>query len=337
MSDEVLFECAMCGRCCSQRLILLNTDDVFRIAAHFGLHVPEFMQRYNVVFATTEASKTPRLYLKVAGEKCQFFTDRCSIHPIKPLICRLFPGISPTQTAGQLKAFVNRHALSEGIKACRIFGLPDGQRVAADREAMVTTAIYDSVETIYYSNLQRQDMRLALSLLRSANNEQLRAIVSDYLFNGSRESGLVFEQAMFEVQAMCQLLDWKRTPHVVVHEGALFEPGQILVSVSPQDAKDIYEASDRGEIEAAFSQANPSIADPECAFVSVAVKLRGDRGLMMAFLGRKSELRHAAPDGRASLGFCPSDSSMDAVGAVSIFIDPGITKATEATKDTEGR
>jgi Fe-S-cluster containining protein len=148
MTDEVPFDCAMCGRCCSQRLILLNTEDVFRLADHFKMTVPVFMEKYGVVFATTEASKKPRLYLKVAGEKCPFFADnKCSIHPVKPLICRLFPGISPRQTAGDLKAFVNKHALSDDIKACKIFSMPDDQRVAYDRDAMITSAIYDSVET----------------------------------------------------------------------------------------------------------------------------------------------------------------------------------------------
>lgn len=326
MSDEVTFECAMCGKCCAQRLILLNTDDVFRLAAHFSRSVPEFLQQYNVVFATTEANKTPRLYLKVTGGKCPFFTDKCSIHPIKPLICRLFPGLSPTQTAGQIKAFVNKHALSGDIKSCKIFTMPDDQHVPVDREAMITTAIYDSVETIYYSNLQRQDMKLALNLLKSVNNEKLRALVSDYLFNGNTESGLVFEQAMFEIQAMCQLLDWKKSPCIVVHEGASFEPGQIMVSVSPHDAKEIYEASVNGQIEAVFSQANPSIAEPDSAFISIAIKLKEEKGLMLAFLGYKSELRQVTTDGKASLGFLPSDNSMESVGAVSIYIDPAVIK-----------
>jgi Fe-S-cluster containining protein len=323
MGEEVTFECARCGRCCEQRLILLNTEDVFRMAENLHLTVPLFMEKYNVVFGTAgDNNKTPRLFLQIMGDRCPFFDDGCTIHAFKPLMCRQFPAVKPGQTAGEMKAYINMHAISEGVKSCKIFSLPDDTLLAVDREAMITSVIYDSAETIYYSSLQRTDMKFIYNLLRAVNRQELRTIVADYLFNGSTESGLIFEQTMFEIQAMCQVVDWQKSPYIVVNDGATFEPGRIIVYVSPQDARDIFEASTAGQVEAVFSQANPSLADPSFAFVAVAVKMQGARGMMLAFMGKKDDLQGVATDGRATLGFCPSDGSMDSVGAVNIFIDP---------------
>jgi len=326
MGDEVTFECARCGRCCTQRLILLNTEDVFRMAEHLKMSVPQFMDRYGVVFAKAGGNKSPRLYLQITGQSCPFFADGCIVHAYKPLMCQLFPVLKPGQTAGEIKALINKHAISEGVKHCKIFSQHDDTVMAVDREAMITSVIYDSVETIYYSNLQRTDMKFIYTLLRAVNKDQLRTIVRDYLFNGSTESGLIFEQAMFEIQALCQVVDWKKSPYIVVNDGASFEPGRIMVYVSPQDARDVYEASDAGQIEAVFSQANPSVADPSCAFVSVAIRLKGDRGMLLAFGGRKDDLREVTEDGRATLGFCPSDGSMEEIGALNVFIDPAVIR-----------
>jgi Fe-S-cluster containining protein len=327
MGEEVTFECARCGRCCEQRLILLNTEDVFRMAENLHLTVPEFMEKYNVVFARAgDNNKTPRLFLQITGDRCPFFTDGCSIHAFKPLMCRQFPAVKPGQTAAEMKAYINKHAISEGVKSCKVFSLPDEAVLAVDREAMITSVIYDSAETIYYSNLKRTDMKFILNLLKAVNRDQLRAIVDDYLFNGSVESGLIFEQAMFEIQAMCQVIDWQCTPYIVVNDGAAFEPGQIMVFVTPQDARDIFEASTGGQVEAVFSQANPSIADPSVVFISVAIRMKGARGMMLAFMGKKDELQGVTSDGKAMLGFYPSDGSMDQIAAMSIFVDPAVIK-----------
>ncbi|WP_424359889.1 YkgJ family cysteine cluster protein [Methanocella sp. MCL-LM] len=326
MTEEAPFECAMCGRCCSQRLILLNTEDVFRMADHFKIPVPQFMEKHGVVFATTGTSKTPRLYLQISGDVCPFFKDGCSIHEIKPLMCKLFPVLKPGQTAGEIKAFIKKHAHSEGVLSCKMLTLPDNLRLAVDREAMITSVIYDSMEIIYYSNLERKDMQFVRSLLKALNRDQLRAIVSDYLFNGSKESGLVFEQAMFEMQALCQIADWKKVPYLVAHEGVAMEPGKIYVLVSPEDARRIYNLSLQGEVESVISNTNPSVADPECTFISVAMNTKGDNGLMLAFPAANADLRNNSTDGHVSLCFYPADGSMDDIGAVKAYIDPNTYK-----------
>ncbi|HMK48121.1 MAG TPA: YkgJ family cysteine cluster protein, partial [Methanocella sp.] len=282
MSDGMPFECAMCGRCCSQRLILLNTEDVFRIAEHFDMPLSLFMEKYGVVFTTTSTNITPRLYLQIAGDTCPFFSKGCSIHSIKPLMCSLFPVLKPGQTAGEIKAFIRKYSRNDGVLLCRMLTLPDDMSIAVDREAMITSIIYDSIETIYYSNLQRKDMKFVRSLLKALNREQLRAVVADYLFNGNVESGLVFEQAMFEMQALCQVAEWKKVPFLITHHGVDVDPGKIYVIVDAEDARLIYDLSTKGRIRAVFSQANPSTASPDYAFISIALKTDGDDGLMLA-------------------------------------------------------
>ena len=316
MTDEMPFECAMCGKCCSQRLILLNTDDVFRMADHFKMLVPQFMDKYGVVFATTGSSKAPRLYLQIIGDACPFFDNGCSIHEIKPLMCRLFPVVKPGQTAGDLAAFIKKHAHSEGVLSCKMLSLPEDLPLAVDREAMITSVIYDSMEIIYYSNLDRNDMQFARSLLKALNRSQLRAIVNDYLFNGNQESGLVFEQAMFEMQALCRVADWKKVPYLIASESVVLEPGKLCILVSQSDALSIYDLSRKGEIESIISQANPSVANPECCFISVAMKTSGDNGLMLAFPVVKADLLSVTSDDQVRICFYPVDGSMDEIGAL---------------------
>ncbi len=321
MADEMPFECAMCGKCCSQRLILLNTDDVFRMADHFKMPVPQFMDKYGVVFATTGICHTPRLYLQITDDVCPFFEERCGIHEIKPLMCRLFPVLKPGQTAGDMAALIKKHAHSEGVLSCKMLSLPEDLHLAVDREAMITSVIYDSMESIYYSNLDRNDMKFEHSLLKALNRDHLRAVVNDYLFNGNSESGLVFEQAMFEMQALCRVADWKKVPHLIACEGVTTEPGKIYILVSRSDALNIYDLSRNGEIESIICKANLSVANPDCCFVSVAIKTSGDNGLMLAFPAVKADLLEVTSDGQISICFYPADGSMDEIGALRTQID----------------
>jgi hypothetical protein len=281
------------------------------------------MEKYGVVFATTAANKDPRLYLKVTGDKCPFFLDGtgCSIHNIKPLICRLFPGMKPGQTAKDVKDFVNKHAISEGIKKCVIFTMPDDALIGVEPDVIVKTAIFDSIETIYYKNLDHKDMNFVLRLLKLADRDDLRNVVYDYIFNGSKESGLVFEQTMFEIQALCQINDWGKVPVFVAHEGVTPGNREIYLHISSKLASDILAMSNNDEIESAFCQANPSIADPDVIFISVALKTRSENGLMMAFPILRKDLLKVAPDGVFKLAFYASDGSMDNVAALPVRID----------------
>ncbi|MCD1295604.1 hypothetical protein CUJ83_11400 [Methanocella sp. CWC-04] len=325
MENET-FTCSKCGSCCAQRLVLLNTADIYRIADHFGLPVDKFMEKYGVIRTITAENKSPRLYLKIIEDKCHFYSDGpgCTIHEVKPLICRLFPGLKPRQTAGDIKSYINKHKIDSRIGSCGIFSLPDSLTIDVDKEALITTAIYDSIEKIYFRDMNRQDLEFVHGLLRMAERDDLRGVVEEYIFNSSRENGLAFEQVMFEIQALCQVHDWSRTPVRIEHEGISIGDGIILVHVSTEDAEKIFSMSSKGEIQVVFSQANASVADEECIFLSVAIKTSGDEGLMLAFPMLKSDLRELSFDGTARLGFFPIDNSMEQICAVNIRIDTTI-------------
>lgn len=85
---EIRFECVPgCTACCERPgFVYLTEQDVERAARFLGLTPQEFERRY--VYRTRY-----RLRLrKPRGWGCYFLTSRgCSIHPVKPVQCRLFP------------------------------------------------------------------------------------------------------------------------------------------------------------------------------------------------------------------------------------------------------
>jgi Fe-S-cluster containining protein len=82
------FECQPgCTRCCEQQgFVYLTEDDLVRIAGFVGLTVWEFERRY--VYRTKKL-----LRLRVPRHsQCHFLREGgCSIHPVKPTQCRIFP------------------------------------------------------------------------------------------------------------------------------------------------------------------------------------------------------------------------------------------------------
>jgi Fe-S-cluster containining protein len=84
----VRFECQTgCTACCEQRgQVHLTEDDAVNAAAFVGMAQAEFERRYVVRSANVLRFRKPR------GKQCPFLNDGgCSIHPVKPVQCRLFP------------------------------------------------------------------------------------------------------------------------------------------------------------------------------------------------------------------------------------------------------
>ena len=88
MVDSLRFECQRgCTACCEQPgFVYLTEDDLRRAAGFLGMKPSEFERRY--VYRTSH-----RLRLRVpAAARCPFLeTTGCSIHPVKPTQCRIFP------------------------------------------------------------------------------------------------------------------------------------------------------------------------------------------------------------------------------------------------------
>jgi Fe-S-cluster containining protein len=82
------FQCQPgCTACCEQQgFVYLTEDDITRAAAFLGMSRRGYERKY--VYRTTNRLRlrTPRY------TQCHFLRDGgCSIHPAKPLQCRIFP------------------------------------------------------------------------------------------------------------------------------------------------------------------------------------------------------------------------------------------------------
>ena len=82
------FECQPgCTNCCTQQgFVYLTESDVERIANFLEISKPAFERRY--VYRTRR-----QIRLRVPRQvQCHFLRDGgCSIHPVKPAQCRIFP------------------------------------------------------------------------------------------------------------------------------------------------------------------------------------------------------------------------------------------------------
>ena len=88
MAEGIRFACQPgCTACCEQKgFVYLTEPDLLRIAEFLGITPAEFERRY--------CYRTRRLLrLRIPKESnCHFLRDGgCSIHPVKPTQCRIFP------------------------------------------------------------------------------------------------------------------------------------------------------------------------------------------------------------------------------------------------------
>lgn len=82
------FECQPgCTNCCEQQgFVYLTEEDLGRIAKYAGMTVRDFERRYIYRTRNLRRLRVPR------HQQCHFLRDGgCSIHPVKPVQCRLFP------------------------------------------------------------------------------------------------------------------------------------------------------------------------------------------------------------------------------------------------------
>lgn len=88
MRDALKFACQPgCTRCCETRgYVYVSENDVVRIAGFLNLTQSEFEDKYILRFKHVIRLKKP------LDAQCHFLTkEGCSIHPVKPTQCRLYP------------------------------------------------------------------------------------------------------------------------------------------------------------------------------------------------------------------------------------------------------
>lgn len=82
------FDCVMCGDCCSgYGGTYVTEDDIKAIADFIGADHDTFVDKYCSI-----SDERPLLKSGENG-KCIFFKEKCSIHPVKPRMCREWPFI----------------------------------------------------------------------------------------------------------------------------------------------------------------------------------------------------------------------------------------------------
>jgi Fe-S-cluster containining protein len=92
--DSFAFGCNQCGKCCREREdILLTPLDLFKIAKYLNKSIQDILEEYCEFYEGAD-SKVPivRIKPKEYRKTCPFCEKgRCSIQPIKPVVCALFP------------------------------------------------------------------------------------------------------------------------------------------------------------------------------------------------------------------------------------------------------
>lgn len=88
MDASEIFSCTLCGKCCEGfGGTLVTAFDIKAIADFLGLQVETFTGRY------CRASGLGTVLAQGGDGKCVFFDKVCSIHPVKPRMCRRWPFI----------------------------------------------------------------------------------------------------------------------------------------------------------------------------------------------------------------------------------------------------
>lgn len=83
---ENLFQCQKCGECCKgYGGTYVTEDDIKKIALYIGIDSKRFISEYCCV-----SNNKPLLTQRTDGY-CIFWNDICTIHPVKPKMCKAWP------------------------------------------------------------------------------------------------------------------------------------------------------------------------------------------------------------------------------------------------------
>ncbi|MCF8036854.1 MAG: YkgJ family cysteine cluster protein [Desulfobacteraceae bacterium] len=88
VTSEDLFECRQCGQCChGYGGTYLSTADIENIAGYLGISGYELIEKYCTV------SGGRYILRQKPDGYCVFWDELCTIHPVKPRMCRAWPFI----------------------------------------------------------------------------------------------------------------------------------------------------------------------------------------------------------------------------------------------------
>jgi Fe-S-cluster containining protein len=103
------FVCSRCSHCCHDKLIQMNPYEIARLAANRGVGTAQFRARW------TQDGEGLHIARTESGA-CVFLGPQgCTVHPDRPLVCRLYPlGRQITASGGERFVHVAPHPLSGG-------------------------------------------------------------------------------------------------------------------------------------------------------------------------------------------------------------------------------
>lgn len=144
--DAFAYACGGCGRCCAHKDIRVDPYAVARLADVLGASTTEVLERY---------VEPETLMLRQAeGGACVFYDGGCSVHPGRPLSCRLYP-LGWTAQADGTEAFLELSAHPETL------GVYGGPGTVADYLEAQGTAPYERASWRYAAVLDRLRHALA--------------------------------------------------------------------------------------------------------------------------------------------------------------------------------
>lgn len=125
--------CQGCSKCCHGmgNSIILDPYDVYRITTGLGRSMEELLQK-EVELNVVDGVILPNLKMCGAKESCAFLNEdgRCSIHALRPGICRLFP-LGRYYENGSFQFFLQTGectAVHSKVKVSKWIDTPDLQR-----------------------------------------------------------------------------------------------------------------------------------------------------------------------------------------------------------------
>jgi Fe-S-cluster containining protein len=103
------YECRACSRCCHGYRIRVNPFESLTLARHLDMGTTEFRQRF--------LDADSMLRHEGEAERCVFLGAKgCTVHPARPLACRLYPlGRSATSCGDERFFQISPHPQTEGI------------------------------------------------------------------------------------------------------------------------------------------------------------------------------------------------------------------------------
>ncbi len=119
-----IFVCKQCGECCrGYGGTYVTPEDITKISKFIGSSSDTFIRKYCVMSGNRPVLKQGK------NEYCIFWDKLCTIHPVKPRMCREWPFIEPV-----LRDVGNWRAMAGSCPGIRT-GVPDDKiRTVVEKE-----------------------------------------------------------------------------------------------------------------------------------------------------------------------------------------------------------